>query len=106
MSDADPSAGIRRHAEHAAGKAVVEKPVKKMKNTFHSTNRLHSVRLANIRKSEMRSLVGQIRRLMDEPRANSVCLALLKSELDECFSYIVKGATRVRLESLQEEIPK
>jgi hypothetical protein len=79
----------------------------KLKNTFRSTIRLHSVRLANIRKSKMRSLEGQISRMIDDPRADSVRLALLKSELDECLSYIVKGdAVRARLESLQEEIPK
>lgn len=107
LSDPDLSADIRHHAALAAAAPVKDGAWwERLKETFRRTIRLHSVRLAAIRKHKMRSLESQINRMTEEPGADSARLTALKAELDECLNYIVKGeAVRAHMEILQEELP-
>ena len=104
LTDPNLSADIRHQAEMANLQLVKDAAWwEDLKNSFRRIVRIHSVRLANIRKFKMSNLENSINRMSSDPTADGVQLTQLKAELDDCYDYILKGdAIRAHLDSLQE----
>ena len=107
LNDPDLCADISHHAELAGLEPVKDAAWwEGLKDCFRRIIRLHSVRLAKIRKFKMCNLEREINRLTADPNADTAKLVSLKCELDNCFNYILKGdAIRAHLDSVQE-MPK
>jgi hypothetical protein len=78
-----------------------------LKSSFIQTIRLHSVRLSNLRKNEIRSLEQQIKAATDDPKADTAHVNKIKNELEACISYCLEGdAMRAKIDTFNEELPQ
>src|SRR5271165_3478403 len=106
LQDPDLVEDIKTHSVLA-----LRKPLKdatwweELKSSFQQTVRLHSVRLANIRKNKIHDIQKRISQATNLPNPDTVSIAALKDELNDYLTYILKGdAIRAKIECLKDEL--